>query len=29
LVRLSYECPVETYEVNVMGSINVMEEVRQ
>ncbi len=29
LVRLSYECPVETYEVNVMGSINIMEEVRQ
>jgi len=29
LVRLSYECPVETYEVNLMGSINVMEEVRR
>jgi CDP-glucose 4,6-dehydratase len=29
LVRLSYERPVETYEVNVMGSINVLEEVRQ
>ena len=28
LVRLSYEMPVETYEVNVMGSINVMEAVR-
>lgn len=29
LVRLSYECPVETYEVNVMGTINIMEEVRK
>lgn len=29
LVRLSYDCPVETYEINVMGSINIMEEVRQ
>lgn len=29
LVRLSYECPVETYQTNVMGTINVMEEVRQ
>ncbi len=29
LVRLSYEQPVETYEVNVMGTINVMEEVRR
>lgn len=29
LVRLSYECPVETYQTNVMGSINVMEEVRK
>ena len=28
LVRLSYEIPVETYEINVMGSINVMECVR-
>jgi CDP-glucose 4,6-dehydratase len=28
LVLLSYEHPVETYEVNVMGTINVMEEVR-
>jgi len=28
LVRLSYECPVETYETNVMGSINVMEAAR-
>lgn len=29
LVRLSYECPVETYQTNVMGSIYVMEEVRR
>jgi CDP-glucose 4,6-dehydratase len=29
LVRLSYERPVETYEVNVMGTVNVLEEVRQ
>lgn len=29
LVRLSYEHPVETYEVNVMGTVNVLEEVRQ
>lgn len=28
LVRLSYEIPVETYEVNVMGTINVMEAIR-
>lgn len=28
LVRLSYECPVETYEVNVMGTINVLEAIR-
>lgn len=28
LVRLSYEIPVETYETNVMGSINVMEACR-
>lgn len=28
LVRLSYEQPVETYEVNVMGTINVMEAIR-
>ena len=28
LVRLSYDIPVETYEVNVMGSINIMEEIR-
>lgn len=29
LVRLSYERPVETYEVNVMGTVNVLEELRQ
>lgn len=28
LVRLSYEQPVETYEVNVMGTIHVMEAIR-
>lgn len=28
LVRLSYEKPVETYEANVMGTINVMEAIR-
>lgn len=28
LVRLSYEIPVETYQTNVMGSINIMEAVR-
>lgn len=28
LVRLSYEIPAETYEVNVMGTINVMEAIR-
>ena len=28
LVRLSYELPVETYETNVMGSINIMEAAR-
>lgn len=28
LVRLSYEIPVETYEVNVMGTIHVMEAIR-
>lgn len=28
LVRLSYDCPVETYQTNVMGTINVMQEVR-
>jgi CDP-glucose 4,6-dehydratase len=29
LVRYSYEIPVETFEVNVMGSIHVMEAVRE
>jgi CDP-glucose 4,6-dehydratase len=29
LVRLSYQQPVETYEVNVMGTVNVLEEIRQ
>lgn len=29
LVRLSYDIPVETYEVNVMGTINVMECIRE
>lgn len=28
LVRLSYEIPVETYETNVMGTINIMEAIR-
>ena len=28
LVRLSYDIPAETYEVNVMGTINVMEAIR-
>lgn len=28
LVRLSYELPVETYDINVMGTINVMEAIR-
>ena len=28
LVRLSYEIPVETYQTNVMGTINVMEAIR-
>lgn len=28
LVRLSYEKPVETYETNVMGTINIMESIR-
>jgi CDP-glucose 4,6-dehydratase len=28
LVRLSYDMPVETYEVNVMGTINVLEAIR-
>ena len=29
LVRQSYDTPVETYETNVMGTINVMEAMRQ
>lgn len=29
LVRLSYEIPVETYQTNVMGTINVLEAIRQ
>lgn len=29
LVRLSYDIPVETYEINVMGTINIMEEIRK
>ena len=29
LVRLSYEQPVETYETNVMGTIHIMEAIRQ
>lgn len=28
LVRLSYEIPIETYETNVMGTINIMEAIR-
>lgn len=28
LVRLSYDIPAETYEVNVMGTINIMEAIR-
>lgn len=28
LVRLSYEIPVETYEINVMGTVNVLEAIR-
>lgn len=28
LVRLSYEKPVETFDINVMGTINVMEAIR-
>lgn len=28
LVRLSYEKPVETYEINVMGTVNVLEAIR-
>lgn len=29
LVRLSYELPVETYETNVMGTIHVLEAIRE
>lgn len=29
LVRLSYEIPVETYQTNVMGTINIMEAIRE
>ncbi|MDR3763136.1 MAG: CDP-glucose 4,6-dehydratase [Acidobacteriota bacterium] len=29
LVRLSYDRPVETYEVNVMGTVNLLEAVRR
>jgi len=29
LVRFSYEIPVETYEVNVMGTIHVLEAIRE
>ena len=29
LVRYSYQYPVETYEVNVMGTVNLLEAVRQ
>lgn len=29
LVRLSYDIPVETYEANVMGTIHIMEAIRQ
>lgn len=29
LVRLSYDEPVETYSVNVMGTVNILEAVRQ
>ena len=28
LVRLSYDIPVETYETNVMGTINILEAIR-
>nr|WP_321453628.1 CDP-glucose 4,6-dehydratase [uncultured Carboxylicivirga sp.] len=28
LVRLSYDNPIETYEVNVMGTVNVLESIR-
>ena len=29
LVRLSYQIPVETYETNVMGTINILESIRE
>mgnify|MGYP004702776487 CR=1 FL=1 len=29
LVRLSYDKPIETYEVNVMGTINILEAIRK
>ncbi|MCW8886170.1 MAG: CDP-glucose 4,6-dehydratase [Motiliproteus sp.] len=29
LVRLSYDQPIETYETNVMGTVNLLESVRQ
>lgn len=29
LVRLSYDIPVETYEINVIGTINILEEIRR
>ncbi len=29
LVRLSYEIPAETYEINVMGSIHILEAIRK
>ncbi len=29
LVRLSYEKPVETYETNVMGTVNILEAIRR
>ena len=28
LVRYSYQSPIETYEVNVMGTVNLLEAVR-
>lgn len=28
LVRLSYQCPVETWQTNVMGTINILEAIR-
>jgi len=29
LVRVSYESPVETYEINVMGTVNILESIRK